>query len=193
MIVRWNDQINDTTAGEKIIESLADAISFQIGDEILGSNFLENCLKLISEKHSAFNSSFIGAHDSVEDACTTLGAVLNVSVVREIDSYPLLESSGRTIMNMVKTRTKNAGGQSTNKTMGGEISYTDSTDFENFIVDSPTSKAISRNDANSTESENESNPEYLNAISNYLKMNRPFFDFVSFKIQSILSDYTTLY
>lgn len=196
MKIKWSDTIfNDEKIGYQLVKDVHNSFVGVIPElETLSySEQLPPVWGSIYAKYLAMDSTIIGDWGAPQICYDRIRNILLTKVRKGFEVYKGIDKSLRYKLPNGNEYKIVRSGDSINKTMGGDVSFNESNSFENFVIDSPTVKAIAKNNANSSDTHThegiDESIETLRFYNNY----RPLIDFIDSSIQSILQDYTTVY
>ena len=149
--------------------------------------------KSVAEKYIYYNTEFFGDYDTVSQGGLQLTYLANAYMYENIENLSFLKDSDLVDIPLDDILTIQRSGTSTNKSMAEDEPYSGDVSFENFRMDSPSAKAISRNDANGTDTHRDT------TVDNYLKKQRflnnykSLFTYLDNIMRRLTQEFTTAY
>lgn len=196
MKVKMSDLIDDIPVSYefgKIVENILRIIYPTYFGENDTESITDPIILSIANKFSALKVDCIGRYENVAECVSTLSTIVIANTYAHADYLSFLNEDKMSTIPKENIMQIIRSGESTNKTMGEDTPMFGDASFNNFTINSPSAKAISKNEASGTDTHKD------DSVDIYLKRQKAYENFISYanwveNIFRILTvDYTVAY
>ena len=189
MKIKWNDTYQASTVGNTISSYIVTAVTR------VGAYVSNNTAALINKMFAGLNPTIIGEFVDINECIDAIDGVIDIKTERlknVLIKYTTVNNNKlySTDTNSITTSKTDNGDV---KQMGGKVSFDESNNFDEFVIDSPSVKQRNKTSLSSDETKTYRGVDTNKKMFDYLDKTEPINSIMINIVESLLDEYTNLY